>query len=230
MKFIALVPARSGSQSIKNKNMKNFNGKPLIYWTIREALKAKKISEIIISTDSGKILNYCKKKFKRISLIKRDKNLALSNTPMHKVIKDVYKKIKLDKKEFDGFVLLQPTSPLRLALDIDKACQIFEKNNPDSLISVTKLNHKFNPESLFKKKKLILKKISNKKNPSIRQKKKTYFSNNGAAIYITKKQNIKKYIIGGRILGYEMPDHRSIDIDTDFDFKIAELIKRNGIC
>ena len=64
---------------------------------------------------------------------------------------------------------------------------------------------------------------------SIRQKKKKYFSSNGAAIYITKKKKILKYIIGGSIVGFEMQQSKSIDIDTKFDFKLAEIIKLNGL-
>jgi len=228
MSFIALVPARAGSKGVRNKNFKNFCGKPLIYWTLSEAFKSKYISDIIVSSDCKKILNYCRVNFfHRLKILKRQKKLSLSSSPMHAVIKDAYKKLNLKKKKFTALILLQPTSPLRTVKDIDEACKMFAKNTADSLISISELNHKYNPESLYVKKGHIIKRISNAKITNIRQNKKKYFSNNGAAIYITLKKNINKFIVGGKILGYEMPTNRSIDIDTDYDFKLAELVKIN---
>ena len=60
MKVLAIIPARKSSKRLKNKNFKNFNGKPLIYWTIQRALKSKFIDQILVSTDSEIILDYCK--------------------------------------------------------------------------------------------------------------------------------------------------------------------------
>ena len=73
--FLAVIPARKGSTELKNKNFLKFNQKPLIYWTIKEALKSKYIDDIIVSSDSGKILNYCKK-FKKITASFRPKKYA----------------------------------------------------------------------------------------------------------------------------------------------------------
>jgi CMP-N-acetylneuraminic acid synthetase len=230
MKFIAIIPARKGSEGIKNKNFRQFCGKPLIYWTIKSAIQSKYVDQVIVTSDSPKILDYCKKTFsKKILLLRRKKKLSLGNTPMHPVIKDAYKRLNLENFVFMGLILLQPTSPLRDKSDIDKACKLFLQKKADSLVSVCELNHKFNPEGLFIKKKNYLYKFSKTKAPSLRQKKKKYYSNNGAAIYITLKKNINKYIFGGKILGYEMTQIKSIDIDTDFDFKLAELIKVNGL-
>ena len=156
MKFIAIIPARAGSRGIANKNFKIFCGKPLIYWTIKSAINSKFINEVIVTSDSSKILNYCKKNFpKKLILVKRKKKLSLSNTPMHLVIKDAYKKLNLKNKIFSGLVLLQPTSPLRDEKDIDAACKLFVNKNADSLLSICELNHRYNPEGLFVKKKII---------------------------------------------------------------------------
>ena len=90
VKFLAIIPARKNSKTLKNKNIKLFNGKPLIYWTIKEALKSKYLSSIILSTDSEKIIKYCKK-FKITIPFKRPKHISLSSTPMIKVIQHVLK-------------------------------------------------------------------------------------------------------------------------------------------
>tara|TARA_B100000427_G_C15486776_1_gene585670 strand:+ start:130 stop:831 length:702 start_codon:yes stop_codon:yes gene_type:complete len=227
--FIAIIPARGGSKEIKNKNMKNFLGKPLIFWTIEAALKSKIVSKIFLSSDSNKIINLCKK-FKKIKIVKRPRRLATDSTPMLKVLKHIYKTENLKNFNFNGCILLQPTSPLRSSEDIRKSCKLFEKTKADSLISVVKLDHKYNPESIFHKRGIFLRKFNNKKNSGLRQLKTPYYSSNGAAIYITSKKHMNKFIVGGKkIVGYEMPENKSIDIDNEFDFKIGELIKKYGI-
>ena len=225
--FIALIPARSGSKQIKNKNIKNFLGKPLIFWTIEAAIESKMFSKIYLSTDSVKIINLTKK-FKEITILKRSKNLSGDNVPMLDVIKNFYKSLNLKNTEFKGLVLLQPTSPLRTKNDIVKSCKLFSKYNPDSLLSVCELNHQFHPDNIFKKSQDKLKRIKEKK-IFLRQKKPKLYSGNGSSIYITHKKNISKFIIGGNIVGYEMPESRSIDIDKEYDLKLAELVKLNEL-
>ena len=166
-KFIALIPARGGSKKIKNKNIKIFLGKPLVFWTIEAAIKSKMFSKIYLSTDSIKMINLVKK-FKEIKILKRSKILSGDNVVMFDVIKNFYESLDLKNFEFKGLVLLQPTSPLRTKEDIVKSCKLFNKYNPDSLVSVCELNHQFHPDNIFKKNKDKLKRIKAKKN-SLRQ-------------------------------------------------------------
>ena len=107
---------------------------------------------------------------------------------MHDVVK--YEIQKGNFENYDAVILLQPTSPLRDSVDIDKACKIFMKNKADSLVSIKQIEHTSNPESLYNKKK-FLKRINNLNKISLRQKKKNYYAPNGAAIYITKLSKIK---------------------------------------
>ena len=90
MKSICIIPARSGSVRIKNKNIIKFQNKPIIYWSIEAAKKSKCFKEIIISTDSEKIAKIVKK-FKNVSVIKRPKNIAKDKTPLIDVIQHTLK-------------------------------------------------------------------------------------------------------------------------------------------
>lgn len=224
MKFLGIIPARSGSQSIKNKNLKIFNNKPLIYWTIKAAKNSKYLNHFVISTNCKKIARVGKKYGGDVPFLRSNK-LAKSSTNMHEVIKDFIK--KYDKiKNFDVIVLLQPTSPLRTSKDIDKACKLFLKHKPDSLISINKLKHSKNPEDLYEIKNKFLVPTLNNKKIYLKQNKKVYFSTNGS-LYLTKTSRLKKFIIGGKLIGMEMSDIKSIDIDYDHEFKLAELIMKN---
>lgn len=116
-KSLILICARSGSKGLKNKNIKIFHGKPLIYYAIEIARKINKLNETFVSSDSEKILNISKK-FGINNLIKRKKNLSLSSTPELEVWKDFIKKNKIHS---DILIVLPITSPLRMVNNVKVA-------------------------------------------------------------------------------------------------------------
>jgi CMP-N-acetylneuraminic acid synthetase len=221
--FLCIIPARAGSKGVKNKNIKLLGGKPLIYWTIKEALKIKEFSKVIVSTDSKKIQNISKKygaecPFLRPKNISRDKSLTID------VIKHAVK--YLDAKSFDKFeniVLLQPTSPFRKKIDIKNAIKKFLKNKrASSLISVVEVGD-FHPARMYyiNNNKLEKNKLSESKVGRPRQNLKTMYLRNGA-IYIIKKKNINRNFLGTFPIGFLMPKDRSLNIDDNYDFEIAK--------
>lgn len=124
---VGLILARSGSKRLKNKNLLAFKGKPLIFWTIDEALKCKKIHKLILSTDYDRKLF---KKYlinKKFLFIKRKKFLAKSNVKSETVIYSLKKKLS----KYKYTCLLQPTSPLRKNIHIVKLIKKFENSNAD---------------------------------------------------------------------------------------------------
>ncbi len=225
--FLALIPARSGSKGLEGKNFLKFNKKPLIYWTIVEALKSKYISDVIVSSDSKKIRNYCSK-FKEVNFIYRPKKFAKDSTTMFELVKHIID-VQI-KKKYKYLIILQPTSPLRDSKDIDRSCKIILDKKFDSLVSVEEVPHRFVPQNIYKKKKNLLRNVSKKNILINRQKfllKNRYYARNGAAIYITKFKFLKKFLIGGKIGGYVMPQWKNIDINNYFEFKVAEYIMSN---
>jgi len=135
MIYNCIILARKNSRRIINKNLISFKGKPLIYWTIHKALKLKKINRIILSSDSNKILSYSKKISKKILIDKRPAKLAQDHVKSEEVLKYLIKKYDIEKDEY--LLLLQPTSPLRRMLDINKSLKIAEKKNLESIHSVS---------------------------------------------------------------------------------------------
>ena len=132
-KVVAIIPAREGSKSIKNKNIVLLNGKPLIYYTIKEALKSKYIDKIICSTDSQKIAEIAKKYGAEVPFI-RPKELARDDTPDLPVFYHALNWLKTNSKENFDFVLnLRPTSPLRTVQQIDEIIDMMDKTNCDSV-------------------------------------------------------------------------------------------------
>ena len=124
--MIAIIPARGGSKGLKNKNIKNFDGKPLIAWTILLAKKVKKIDRVIVSTESEKIANISKKYGAEVPFL-RPKKLSLDYSPEWKVWKHAVNFLKKQNEKPTGIIILHATSPLRSIKDIKKFFNYVEK-------------------------------------------------------------------------------------------------------
>jgi CMP-N,N'-diacetyllegionaminic acid synthase len=227
MSNLAIIPARSGSKRLPNKNMLEFCGHPLLYWTIKAALESKCIDRVILSTDSIEIMEFGVKNGIERSKLRPD-FLAEDSTATHDVVMNTLGHLA-DSEGYrpSSITLLQPTSPLRNSSDIDLAYQEFSVNsNADRLVSYTVL-----PESLHPSKIMVENKLGFLEENSIFQKSfsstkssERVFIRNGAAIYICKSKNIGSGILFGNILGFRMPWFRSVDIDTQEEFALAEAL------
>ena len=120
-KVIAIIPARSGSKSIRDKNIIMLSGKPLIAWSIEACLKSKLISKVFVSTDSIKYANIARK-FGSVEIIYRPKNLSTDNTTDYQMIEHAIKNIDF---KYEYIAHIRPTTPLRKVSDIDLAIKFF---------------------------------------------------------------------------------------------------------
>ena len=223
MKIIGIIPARAGSKGIRNKNIVNINGKPLIYYTIQAAKKSK-LKNFIVSSDSIKILNTAKK-YGVKKLFLRPKKYSLDTTRSIELFE--YLKKDLEKYYvFDAIMILQPTAPMRRSTDINNAINLFKKNSCDSVISVCSVggNHPARVKYLNKKKYIIDPVFSEKKEGQNRQELRDAYIKNGS-IYLFKKKNLdKKTIKGKKSLSMIMPRKFSINIDEHYDLEIAKYL------
>ncbi|RXJ83098.1 acylneuraminate cytidylyltransferase family protein [Arcobacter cloacae] len=220
--MIAIVPARGGSKGLPGKNIKNLFGKPMIAYTIEEALKSKYITEVVISTDCKEIekvaIKYgAKSPFLRPEYLATDSAKAIDNY--------IYTIDRLNKEfayDIKDFVLLQPTSPLRTVEDIDKSIELFKDKNADSVVSYTEEHHpiewhkyitedgKF--ENIFEEKLLNRQEI-----------KKSYFPNGAVFVFDYELIMQGKYY-SDNSYAYIMPRNRSVDVDTLEDFRYIEFL------
>ncbi|WP_130890926.1 cytidylyltransferase domain-containing protein [Fusobacterium ulcerans] len=221
MKKIAIIPARSGSKGLPNKNILMLMDKPILAYTIEAAIKSESFEKVIVSTDSLEYKEIAEKYGAEV--IVRNEELSNDNATSYMVIKDI-----LDKNlelEYDYFALLQPTSPFRNSEHIKESIIKFEKNidNFDFLVSVAESS----------KASILIKEIDQDeslKNYNIdfsnykRQKFKEYYPN--GAIFIGKKEEylLKKDFFGKKSIAYFMNKEDSIDIDDRLDFELAILI------
>lgn len=223
-KILAIIPARSGSKGLKDKNIKMMNGKPLIAYTIEAAQNSKIFEDIIISTDSEKYAEIAKKYGGSVPYL-RDKKLANDNAKSSDVILDILNRVE---KKYDSFILLQPTSPLRTEKNIIEAYEIYLEKKANSVVSVCEMEHSPLWANILTEERRMdsfLKGIAVNRN---RQELEIYYRINGA-LYIANVEYFKKYqdFYYKDSYAYIMEKENSIDIDDELDFKIAEHLIKN---
>lgn len=230
MKILCTICARSGSKGLKNKNIKQLLGKPLIYYTIKQAKDAKIFNNIVVSTDSKKIKRIANKLNVSCWYL-RSKKLSNDYSSKLPVIKDAL--VKSEKKfniKYDYICDLDVTSPLRKIKDIILSYEKVKKRNIQNLVSVcsSKKNPFFNVIMKNKEGYKIVSSFSEKYKR--RQDAPNCYDVN-ASIYFWKRQALitNKKLIGSQTNIHIMPQNRSIDIDTKDDFEYVEyLLKKNG--
>lgn len=221
MKPLVIIPARGGSKGVPKKNIKPLLGKPLIFYTIEEALECFDNSRIVLSSDSEEIIELVKLRYPKINFRYRPAELASDTSGMREVILDVINYYR-DSIEFDKVLLLQPTSPFRKSKHIKEAQALFS-DSTEMVVSVkyTKASPFFN---LFKEIDGLLSPFFNAIYKT-RQEVPPVYEYNGA-IYLFKVESILKKEIKEfkQVKAYKMTELSSVDIDTILDWNIAEMI------
>ena len=224
-KILALISARGGSKGIPRKNIRLLAGKPLIAYSIEAALKSNYISKTIVSTEDGEIAEIAMGYGAEI--IKRPEELAKDESPTIDAIFHALEVLKAENYNPDIIVLLQPTSPLRNVQDIENVIELFLKNNRESVVSVCEVEH--SPYWSFKIEEGYLKSLFGDKYLRMRRQdlEKAYMPN--GAIYSSTPQALYKHksFYCNNTIPYIMPTRRSIDIDGEIDFMLAELLIKN---
>lgn len=223
--MIAIIPARVGSKGLPGKNIKKLLDKPLIAYTIEEALASKAISRVILSTDDEEIASIGKNYGAEVPFM-RPAELAGDNA----LAVDVYNYTlnRLDQTEggrIESLVILQPTSPLRKASDIDDAVALFESKNADSVISFCEEHHPISWNKYISEEGKISSIFEN--NVRNRQAEKRSYYPNGA-VYVFRRAMMEKGVYySEKTYAYLMDRINSVDIDTLEDFMYAEYILKS---
>lgn len=226
-KILAIIPARSGSKGLKDKNIKILNGKPMIAYTIEAAKSSNIFNDILVSTDSQ---DYAEISIKYGAIVPflRPNSLSQDETKTKDVIEYTIKELKSRGKEYDYFMILQPTSPLRKDTDIVRALELMIEKNANSVVSVCKSEH----SPLYMNtldKSMSMDNFLSESVKTRRQETPTYYRLNGA-IYISKVDYFLRYknLYKENSYAYVMDKGTSIDVDDEFDFKLAEYLLKEG--
>ncbi len=224
--ILGITLARGGSKGIKNKNLTKINGKPLIFYTIKEARKSKKIADYIVSTDSAQIKNTAKKYKAKVPFL-RPKKLAQDNSSSASALKHALIECeKIYKKKYDYVIELMTTNPLKTVKDINNVIDIILKKKADSVIAVNQL-YDHHPARIKKIKKGKLFDFAVKeKLESRRQDLKPNAYVRSGSIYAMSRKFVlsEKRYFSGKSHGYILPQNRVINIDDENDLILARAI------
>jgi CMP-N,N'-diacetyllegionaminic acid synthase len=228
--ILCTICARGGSKGVKNKNIKELNGKPLIAYTIEQAKASGLFEHIVISTDSDDIADIAKQYGAEV-FFKRSDEMASDNAGKLDVIKDAFKRSEeYYNQTFDYLIDLDATAPLRYVEDIINSFNQFKENDNDNLITAmpSRRSPYFNLVEQDKDGKVYLSKKLDNAIVRRQDAPKSYDMN--ASIYIWKRDIIlNKNSLFLETTGlYVMPEERSIDIDNELDFEFVEFLMRKS--
>ncbi|HEY6142814.1 MAG TPA: acylneuraminate cytidylyltransferase family protein [Flavobacterium sp.] len=231
MKILAIIPARGGSKGVPGKNIKLLNGKPLLAYTSEIALQSKYLTEVIVSTEDEQIAAVAKNLEIKVPFI-RPMALAQDNTPTIDAIIHALQWYENHNIFFDAVCLLQVTSPFRTLEFLDEAIDKFITSECDSLVSVQRVPHEYNPHWTFEVNEQGNLKIATGEAEIIprRQELPTAYHRDGS-IYITKTEALlKEHSLYGKSTAFiESDPEFYVNIDTLQDWEKAEEMIQNKL-
>jgi len=229
VKVLGLVTARGGSKGIPGKNWKNIAGKPLIAWTIEEALRSDSLDRVVVSTDHPTIAEVAKAAGADVPFI-RPSALAQDESPHIDCVLHALDWLQKEQNYVPDLVcLLQPTSPLRLVSDIDgvvnMAIKKFKKHGVSPVISVTDCPHHPMLVRRVAEDGSLVPFIEHNINYERRQDLPPALVRNGA-VYVNTTHSLRKdqTFFPNKYYGYYMPPERSLLIDEDWEFSLVEKL------
>lgn len=228
--MVAVIPVRGGSRGLPGKNMRNLCGKPLLWHTVRAAQAASSVNEVVVSTDDLGIARYASSLGATVLL--HPEELSGDTSPTYPVIRRAVEVLEQEGRSIDYVITLRATTPLRSSFDINSAMKqlILNGDRANSVVSVRQvvgvhpirlkrvssdgyLEDAFDCEGYY---------------PVRRQSFETLYLRNGG-IYGARREVIRDFGLWGmRCLAYVMPDERSVNINTEFDFIVAEAILKRA--
>lgn len=230
MKKLAIIPARSGSRGLPDKNIKNLQGKPLMAYTIEAAIASEQFDEVMVSTDSKEYAEIAIEYGASVPFLRSADNAGDTSSSWD-VVKEVLRNYEKEGKTFEQVALLQPTSPLRTKDDILNGFQTMNEKDAEFVVSVCEVEHSPLWANTLPNDQSMENFIDPKVMALPRQQIPTYYRLNGA-FYLVNVQYLLSNddLYGGKSYAFIMERKNSVDIDDIFDYKYAEtLLKMNNI-
>ena len=230
MRNLAVIPARSGSKGLKDKNIKELGGKPLLVYSVEAAFLSEQFDTVHVSTDSERYAGIARAYGADVPFL-RNAETSSDTSSTWDAMRFVLREYEKRGQQFDTLTVLQPTSPLRTAEDIRRAFRLFEEKGANMISSVCEMEHSplwsnTLPEDLS------MKDFEDESLAFLpRQELPVYYRENGA-VYVIKTSHLfqAKNIYKDGCYAYIMERSHSVDIDEELDFYMAEfMIKRRSL-
>jgi N-acylneuraminate cytidylyltransferase/CMP-N,N'-diacetyllegionaminic acid synthase len=224
LSVLAIVPARGGSKGVPRKNVRLVAGRPLVAWTIDAALGARSVGRVVVSTDDAEIAEVARRCGAEVPVL-RPAELARDDTPGVEPALHIVE--WLDANEGyrpENVVLLQPTSPLRTAGDIEDAVRLMEARGESAIVGVTPVTTHPAWMKLIASDGTLVDAPDLTQAETVRQHLAPLYVINGAIYLVARDVLLKRRsFYAERTLAYVMPPDRSLDVDSAWDLRVAEL-------
>ncbi|MCP4660809.1 MAG: acylneuraminate cytidylyltransferase family protein [bacterium] len=231
-RVLGLIPARGGSKGIPRKNVRLLGGRPLLEYTAKAALAARRLSRVVLSTEDEEIAEIGRRCGLEVPF-RRPPELARDETPMLPVVQHAVRAVESDGDRFDAVCLLQPTNPLRRAEDVDACIERFRESGADALVSVLPVPVEYNPHWVYLRDDAGFLCLSTGEAQPIprRQELEPAFHRDGS-VYVVRRDVLmnRQSLYGDRLVGFAMEPERSVNLDTPADWQRAEELLRSGVC
>lgn len=231
MRVLGIIPARGGSKGVHRKNIRSLCGKPLLAYTVESALKSNKLTKTILSTDDSEIAEIGRSLGVDVPFM-RPADLGRDAAPTFPVILHAVSQLESVGEFYDAICLLQPTNPLREAVDIDNCIELMETTNADSVISILPVPHMYNPKWVYwRSPEGAMTLSSGDSEPVNRRQDLPNAYHREGSVYLTKRNVLMDFgnLYGRNVRGYEIDEANSINIDTQQDWDRAEILIKGRI-
>ena len=225
-KILGVIPARGGSKSVPFKNLAPLNGKPMLVYTIEAAQKSRLLTHFVVSSENDRIIQVARQYGAPAPFV-RPADLATDEAPSLPVVQHAVR--EMETREgivFDYVVLLQATSPLRNGADIDASLDKLIRTGAYSVVSVVRIAHHHPARMRFIENDMLVQlPMGEPKEMQRRQDLPPVYIRNGA-IFATRRSVVMEQnsMLGKISRPYVMPESRSANVDTKFDFLVVEVI------
>lgn len=226
MKTLGIVPARGGSKGVPLKNIGLLCGKPLIQYTAESGLSARKLSRVILSTDDEEIAAAGRTCGLETPFM-RPAALAQDDSPMIDVIQHAVSWLEAKGERFDAICLLQPTSPLRRASDIDACIELLESSGADAVVTTLPLPPQYNPHWIYVADEAgFLHLSTGEESPIARRQDLPPAFHRDGSVYVTRRDVLmdENSMYGKKLLGYMVDPETSVNIDSPADWLRAKQL------
>jgi N-acylneuraminate cytidylyltransferase/CMP-N,N'-diacetyllegionaminic acid synthase len=222
---LGIIPARGGSKSVPRKNIVDLGGRPLIAWTIEAALRATRLTRVIVSTDDAEIADVARSCGGEVPFV-RPATLAADDSPALDLILHALGWLaEHESSRPDIVAYLQPTSPFRAPADIDGAIELLERVSADAVVSVTPVREHPYWVTVIDSGGWLRSFLHDQEATSRRQDLPPAYALNGA-VYVARPDVLERHgtFHTDRTAAFVMPRERSADIDTPQDLELARLL------
>lgn len=224
MNHLAIIPARSGSKGLRNKNIKELQNKPLLAYSIIAAVESGMFGRIMVSTDSTEYAAIAREYGAEVPFL-RSEETSSDTAGTWDMVKEVLCNYKVVGESFDSVCILQPTSPLRTAEDIRRGYELFTHKKANAVVGVCEMDHSPLYSNTLQEDCCMDGFIPKEIAAAPRQQLPAYYRINGA-LYILKESYLwemeSPYDHG--CYAYKMSAENSVDIDSEYDFMLAEYM------